>query len=121
MSLPIPLHARQGDGQPSPDPPEPIPLPGDLRVAQLGGPGIDPHLVGRWQIQVYDDAAGGWRPVLNRDLSGRMRYWQTEPTFATEAEALEYLFARVRRGRAIAKATTADEAQRAPRKRGTRP
>lgn len=69
----------------------PTPLPGDLRVAHLVGPDIGPHLAGRWQFQVYDDLTGSWRALVGKDLSGRPAYWRAEPTFASEAEALDFL------------------------------
>lgn len=71
--------------------PEPLSLPGDLRVAHLDGHDIGPHLAGRWQIQVYDAHAGNWRALVSKDLSGRPAHWRAEPTFATEAAALDFL------------------------------
>jgi hypothetical protein len=78
------------------DRPEPTPLPGDLRVSHLVGPDVSVPLTGRWELQIYDVNTGSWRPMVGRDLRRRPAYRRVEPTFATEAAALEHLLAIVR-------------------------
>ena len=84
--------------EPPPDlTPEPLPLPGDLRVTELVEPNIGRYLAGRWQVQIYDARTGSWRALVGKDLSGRPAHGRAEPTYATEAAALEYLRGLVRR------------------------
>lgn len=73
-----------------PPPPEPIPLPGDLRVAPLVGPDVDPHGGSRWQLQKYDAPTGTWRPYAFPAAGAEWR------TFADEATALAYVRGLVR-------------------------
>jgi hypothetical protein len=77
--------------------PDPLPLPGDLRAVQVVGPNQDESVSGRWQVQVYDATSGRWRAAVGRDVRGRPAFGRVEPTFATEAAALEHLLAFVRR------------------------